>query len=74
MRCAACAEPGLDPAFRAVFTTDEATDFDDDARQLCAGCPVSTSCAAHALGVQHLAGIWGGRRRGQPGRDPNDDH
>ncbi len=67
MRSAACAGPGLDPTFRAVFTTDEATDFDEDARRVCAGCPVFTSCAAYARGVQHIAGIWGGRRRGQPG-------
>lgn len=65
---AACADPDLDPAFRAVFTTDDPTDLDPAARALCAGCRVVTDCEIYARGVRHIAGIWGGHRRGLPGR------
>ncbi len=67
MTRAACADPRLDPVLRAVFTADDPTTRDPDAQTLCAGCPVQSDCVAHAAGIhaQFIAGIWGGRRRGQ---------
>ncbi len=64
---AACADPHLDPALRAVFTADEPTDLDPDAQTVCARCPVRDECVRHTAGIhaQYIAGIWGGRRRGQ---------
>ncbi len=66
MARAACADPHLDPALRAVFTADEPTELDTAAQAVCAGCPVQADCVAHAAGIhaQFIAGIWGGRRRG----------
>jgi len=67
MTRAACADPRLDQVLRAVFTADDPTTRDPDAQLLCAGCPVQSDCLAHAAGIhaQFIAGIWGGRRRGQ---------
>jgi len=64
---AACADPHLDPVLRAVFTADEPTELDPAAQTVCAGCPVRDECARHTAGIhaQFIAGIWGGRRRGQ---------
>ncbi len=68
MAAAVCADPDLDPAVRAVFTTDDPTSLDAAARAVCAACLVFTDCENHARGVAHLAGIWAGRRRGLQGR------
>jgi len=64
---AACADPRLDPALRAVFTADESTELDLDAQRVCDGCPVQVDCVDHAAGIraEFIAGIWDGRRRGQ---------
>jgi len=66
MARAACSDPRLDPALRAVFTADEPTELDPAAQQVCAGCPVRSDCVGHAAGIraEFIAGIWGGRRRG----------
>jgi len=66
MALAACADPRLDPALRAVFTADEPTQLDTAAQRVCAGCPVRVDCVGHAAGIraEFIAGIWGGRRRG----------
>lgn len=68
MAAAACADPDLDPALRAVFTTDDLTGADAAAREVCAGCPVFSDCETPARGVEHIAGIWAEPRRGVPGR------
>ena len=35
------------------------------AKQICAGCPVIDSCRGHALLAQEMYGIWGGTVRGR---------
>jgi len=72
MARAACADPRLEAALRAVFTADEPTQLDTAAQQVCAGCPVQVDCVGHAAGIhaQFIAGIWGGRRRGHRTTDP----
>jgi len=72
MTRAACADPRLDPALRAVFTADEPTELDPDAHAVCGGCPVRADCVGHTAGIhaQFIAGIWGGRRRGHRTTDP----
>jgi len=76
MARAACADPRLDSALRAVFTADEPTELDTAAQQVCAGCPVRADCVDHTAGIhaQFIAGIWGGRRRGHRTTDPTGQH
>lgn len=33
----------------------------EEARAICARCPVARECLEYALGLAHLAGMWGGK-------------
>ena len=61
---AACADPGVDPVVREVFTADAGSAWDQPAAAVCDRCPVLADCAAYAGSIRYLTGIWGGRRRG----------
>lgn len=63
---AACADPGLDPLVRLIFTTDDWTPFDSDATNVCRHCPVQPDCAHYAATAQPVTGIWGGWRHLHP--------
>jgi len=65
-RQAGCAQPGLDPVLREVFTTDTSTSWDPDAVRVCRGCPVRAACTAYAATIGPVSGIWGGWRRLDP--------
>lgn len=61
---AACADPWrVDPEWWFSFHPAE----QERAKQICAGCPVQTECAA--LGQGHEHGIWAGKKK-QPRRYP----
>jgi WhiB family redox-sensing transcriptional regulator len=47
---------GLDPS---LFYPDRG-ESTDEAKQVCAQCPVATECAEHALATQERNGVWGG--------------
>jgi WhiB family redox-sensing transcriptional regulator len=51
---AAC--KGLDPAIFYPLTDDEA----DEAKSVCAACPVQSSCLEHAIDNRERNGVWGG--------------
>lgn len=42
------------------FPDDEDQAQAAEAIAICAGCPVSTACLAHALAIREPHGIWGG--------------
>jgi len=65
-QAAGCAQPGLDPVLREVFTTDTSTPWDGDAVRVCRACPVRAACTAYAATIHPDAGIWGGWRRIDP--------
>ncbi len=65
-RAAGCAQPGVDPVLREVFTTDASTPWDGDAVRVCRACPVRAACTAYAATIHPDAGIWGGWRRIDP--------
>jgi len=65
-RKAGCAQPGLDPVLRGVFSTDSGTPWDADAVRVCRGCPVRVACTAYAATIHPVGGIWGGWRRVDP--------
>ena len=65
-QAAGCAQPGLDPVLREVFTTDTSTPWDGDAVRVCRGCPVRAACTSYAATIRPDAGIWGGWRRIDP--------
>ncbi len=65
-RAAACAQSGVDPVLREVFTTDASTPWDPDAVRVCRACPVRGACTAYAATIHPVAGIWGGWRRLDP--------
>lgn len=54
-----CVRPGVDPD---IFfpVNDEDPNAIDNAKAVCAGCPVLDDCRAHALSVGEPFGIWGG--------------
>ena len=47
---------GLDPAIFYPPTDEEA----DDARAVCAQCPVAEDCLEHAIEHREKSGVWGG--------------
>jgi WhiB family redox-sensing transcriptional regulator len=47
---------GIDPEIFYPVTDEEA----DQAKEVCAGCPVQEACLEHALGLRERDGIWGG--------------
>jgi len=51
---AAC--QGLDPEIFYPVSDEDA----DQAKEVCARCPVQTSCLEHALAVREKEGVWGG--------------
>ena len=51
---AAC--KGLDPTIFYPPTDEEA----DDAKAVCAACPVQAECLEHALELREKNGVWGG--------------
>jgi len=65
-RAAGCAQPGLDPVLREVFTADTSTPWDGEAVRVCRACPVRAACTAYAATIHPVAGIWGGWRRIDP--------
>lgn len=53
---AAC--QGLDPDIFYPSTEDDAEA--EQAKVVCAGCPVREACLEHALAVREKDGVWGG--------------
>ncbi len=52
---------GVDPElFYPISTTGPAVDQVAEAKQVCAGCPVTTDCLNWALRAGEPIGIWGG--------------
>ncbi len=51
---AAC--QGLDPDIFYPASEEDA----EEAKQICAGCPVRTVCLEHALANRERDGVWGG--------------
>lgn len=47
---------GLDPEVFYPLNEDET----DEAKAICAGCPVRILCLEHALATREKEGIWGG--------------
>ncbi len=47
---------GLDPTIFYPATDEEA----DEAKSVCAECPVQTECLEHAIGHREHNGVWGG--------------
>ncbi len=47
---------GIDPEIFHPVTDEEA----DQAKEVCAECPVQEACLEHALGVREKDGVWGG--------------
>jgi WhiB family redox-sensing transcriptional regulator len=47
---------GLDPAIFYPLTDDEA----EEAKAVCAVCPVQEACLEHAIGHREHNGVWGG--------------
>jgi WhiB family redox-sensing transcriptional regulator len=60
-RPAACARPGVDPAWFEPSWGESADKWDgmDKARAICQGCPVLFECRTWAVGVKNLEGMWG---------------
>ncbi|MCO6011469.1 WhiB family transcriptional regulator [Actinoallomurus purpureus] len=63
-----CRRPGADP--EAWFPDAPRTKvarlaYEADARQLCAGCPLTDACLERALERNERHGIWGGTTPGQ---------
>ena len=51
---------GVDPA---VFHPDDEEDKEfaaEEAKAICAGCPVREVCLEHAIAVREKHGVWGG--------------
>ena len=55
-RVARSACRGLDPTIFYPATDEEA----DEAKAVCAECPVQTECLEHAIGHREHNGVWGG--------------
>ncbi len=51
---AAC--QGLDPDIFYPLSDEDS----DQAKDVCAVCPVQTSCLEHALAIREKEGVWGG--------------
>lgn len=47
---------GLDPMIFYPSTDEEA----EQAKEICAGCPVQTACLEHAIDEREHNGVWGG--------------
>lgn len=47
---------GIDPEIFFPVTDEDA----DQAKEVCAECPVQEACLEHALGGREKEGIWGG--------------
>lgn len=54
VHAAACR--GLDPTIFYPATDEEA----DEAKEICAACPVQSDCLEHAIGHREHNGVWGG--------------
>jgi WhiB family redox-sensing transcriptional regulator len=48
---------GVDPT---VFYPDDDEDPCDDAKEICASCPVRETCLEHAIASREKVGVWGG--------------
>ncbi|MFD4741978.1 WhiB family transcriptional regulator [Streptomyces virginiae] len=58
---AACRALGTDRFFHpAGERGEERTAREQEAKEVCALCPVRTECLSHALRVQEPYGVWGG--------------
>ena len=44
----------------AVFFPEDDEDPGEEAKAICAPCPVRETCLEHALGVREKLGVWGG--------------
>lgn len=62
-RLAACKGPHADLFYppNAVERREERASREADAKSICAECPVSEECLAHALAIGETYGIWGGK-------------
>jgi WhiB family redox-sensing transcriptional regulator len=48
---------GADPA---VFYPEDDDDPAEDAKRICASCPVREPCLEHAIATREKLGVWGG--------------
>lgn len=58
---AACAEPGVDPAWFYPPTSNTWRGHYAKAVQVCRRCPIATRCLAGAIERGETHGVWGGR-------------
>ncbi|MEU2402772.1 WhiB family transcriptional regulator [Streptomyces rubiginosohelvolus] len=69
MRDGACRNPFIDPdTFFPTGETGPWTAAIDEAKSICAWCPVRGKCVSYALDTRQADGIWGGLTANERGR------